>query len=813
MDALVGGRWTVRALAGQGPMGKVYKAEDERGNVVCLKRLNSSVVGDQSQRDDVLTRAKALVSLESTGIVRLFDVMDAQDSLILVYEWVEGHSLRRQLAERRDQRRRMPVDEIIETVRSVCSVVSGLHPDRVHGGLKPENVYWTDDGPHLLDTGLYELLQRDTFIEAQRDAGGYVYLSPEVKNGAPVTPAADVYSLGAMLYELLTDLAHGEDAYAIEDVVEGIPIGLCRRLNDIIVKATADDPADRYGDVVALEVALSYCARSSGIEEEDPEGIDQTRPAFAPHAFGVSQNELWTFGDDAGEEESAVVPSEPPGPIESLISTDPRMDALGESVVELDSVDILDAASIQVARNYGGTDVGPAPTDFDDDVTDIEPIRVHGYEQPKAIPRTPTDSVRVPTRWRSGPWFLRSNWGFVLSIMLVASSALTMVVFLWSPTELVEPLVVEGQGTTTVSPAASPEPPKTKPKAVDATPVAPPKVVAPVEEKTVVNIGTSTVDPKAVEAPQATPVPTPTPAPTPAPVPAPAPTPKPDAAKAALTPPPSRLVEEDRPEPVKVPPPAPAPSRRVEAAPAPTVKPAPPPPPIKPAPPAPPPPTPPAKPAPTAKEALAAVKASEQDPDLQRATVRSDDVDSLRCPSGMRLIKRARFPRNSVRRDKIKGAEAVALARAGKAYCIDVYEYPGKGRMPRSRVNYASASGLCTAQNKRLCTGSEWTRACRGAGGAMYPYGKSFKGTHCNTEDDDGEERSVAKAGRFRRCKSRWAVYDMSGNVAEWTSDQSVRGGDYATGDEDAACNAGGRRAPGNSRPNIGFRCCFDFKE
>ena len=185
--------------------------------------------------------------------------------------------------------------------------------------------------------------------------------------------------------------------------------------------------------------------------------------------------------------------------------------------------------------------------------------------------------------------------------------------------------------------------------------------------------------------------------------------------------------------------------------------------------------------------------------------------DGLGCPGGMKLVTTARFPRRSIRRGRIKGGEAIALARAGKAYCIDYYEYPGKGRTPQTKVDFGTAAGVCKGRGKRLCTDKEWLRACRGRGGASFPYGKSFNPGKCNTEDDEGDERSLAKSGRFKSCRSALGLYDMSGNVAEWTSSKTVRGGDYTSSDEDAACNGGGRRSPGTRRPFIGFRCCSDF--
>ena len=178
----------------------------------------------------------------------------------------------------------------------------------------------------------------------------------------------------------------------------------------------------------------------------------------------------------------------------------------------------------------------------------------------------------------------------------------------------------------------------------------------------------------------------------------------------------------------------------------------------------------------------------------------------------MRLLTRA-LPRGSVTRGTIRGDEAITLARQGQAFCIDAHEYPGAGRPPKTGVNFEAARNLCRQTGKRLCTDTEWRRACAGDRGAPFPYGPTFDAARCNTEDAEGEERALAASGTFKRCASPAGAYDMSGNVAEWTADQTVRGGDFASADDDATCAAGGKRAPSSARATIGFRCCTDFTD
>ena len=136
------------------------------------------------------------------------------------------------------------------------------------------------------------------------------------------------------------------------------------------------------------------------------------------------------------------------------------------------------------------------------------------------------------------------------------------------------------------------------------------------------------------------------------------------------------------------------------------------------------------------------------------------------------------------------------IKRKGKeGYCIDRYEYPGRGRSPKRGISHAAAKKTCRMRGLRLCSVREWMRACS----STYTYGKTYNGTHCNTSSG----KPVA-SGSKRKCRSRWGVYDMSGNVSEWVAEKYVMGGDAISGEKSGCRNNG--RGSGMS----GFRCCGD---
>jgi hypothetical protein len=147
---------------------------------------------------------------------------------------------------------------------------------------------------------------------------------------------------------------------------------------------------------------------------------------------------------------------------------------------------------------------------------------------------------------------------------------------------------------------------------------------------------------------------------------------------------------------------------------------------------------------------------------------------------------------------------------AASAYCIDMYEYPGGRTLPRSNVTWREAKAACQTRGARLCSEKEWGEACRGEGGADYPYGPKFEAARCNVARAGGKPRDIIETGASAACKSAASVYDMSGNVAEWTADGAYRGGSGMSDADGARCSAKVTPGADASNPYVGFRCCAD---
>ncbi len=162
--------------------------------------------------------------------------------------------------------------------------------------------------------------------------------------------------------------------------------------------------------------------------------------------------------------------------------------------------------------------------------------------------------------------------------------------------------------------------------------------------------------------------------------------------------------------------------------------------------------------------------------------------------------------------DNICGKNAYPVPVGAKTVCVDAYEYPNQpDATPKDMVSQEEAARICKNEGKHLCSIEEWQAACRGKDGFKYSYGKSYKQNKCNTNT-----KSAKRSGRKTQCRSWYGMYDMNGNLWEWTSSTSkqhpdkflVAGGAWNTNNESSCSESKFSFYPQNQYPSVGFRCC-----
>ena len=162
--------------------------------------------------------------------------------------------------------------------------------------------------------------------------------------------------------------------------------------------------------------------------------------------------------------------------------------------------------------------------------------------------------------------------------------------------------------------------------------------------------------------------------------------------------------------------------------------------------------------------------------------------------------------------DNICGKNAYPVPVGGRTVCVDAYEYPNQpDATPKDMVSQEEAARICSSEGKHLCSIDEWQAACRGKDGFKYSYGNSYKQSKCNTNT-----KAAKRSGRKTQCRSWWGMYDMNGNLWEWTSTTSkqhpdkflVAGGAWNTNNESRCSESKFSFYPQNQYPSVGFRCC-----
>jgi serine/threonine protein kinase len=259
------GKYRMEAEIGRGGFGTVFRAQDVNlDRPVAIKIMDPVYMRDQRWVARFRREARLMAKLDHPHIVPIHEISEEEGRLYLAMKFIDGPDLTKMIT----QQGGLPWDMVVDMTGQIASALDYAHQQNViHRDLKPGNILVSNGQAMLTDFGLASMVEDNSVSISMTGgiAGTYNYMSPEVFNNEDVTPAADVYALGCVLYEMLAGhmLVEGKSTAAIigahlkgvtidEPLPEGTPPGT----RELIQTALAKDPLDRYPSAAELAQEL-----------------------------------------------------------------------------------------------------------------------------------------------------------------------------------------------------------------------------------------------------------------------------------------------------------------------------------------------------------------------------------------------------------------------------------------------------------------------------------------------------------------------------------------------------------------------------
>ena len=288
------GKYRVLEALGRGGMAQVFRAyHPQLDRYVAIKVLRSDLVEHEEFLMRFRREAHAVSGLRHPNIVQVFDFDVQDEQYYMVMELLEGNTLRAKLNEYRTQGQRMPLNEVLRILVDVLNGLSYAHHEGViHRDIKPANIMLNKRGQAIVtDFGIAQIVGGTQYTVSGALMGTLNYMAPEQGLKGHCDARSDIYSLGIVLYEMLTGYtpfdADTPLAILLKHLNDPLPLpskvdpALPAVLEPIVLKALAKDPADRYQSAEEMANALQQAGQS-----DLPTSV---RPIIPPLGSAVSQ--------------------------------------------------------------------------------------------------------------------------------------------------------------------------------------------------------------------------------------------------------------------------------------------------------------------------------------------------------------------------------------------------------------------------------------------------------------------------------------------------------------------------------------------
>ncbi len=413
-------RYLIEQELGAGGMSAVYRANDPNlKRIVAIKLIHSHLSNNPDFVRRFETEASAVAQLRHPNIVQVYDFNNDGETYYMVLEFVAGESLQERLKRLNKEKRKMAFGKVIELSAKICDAVEYAHKrGLVHRDIKPANVMLDVHGePILMDFGIVKILGGTQHTATGAVVGTALYMSPEQIRGEHADHRADIYSLGVMLYEMVSGKPPYEADSAmtimmkhLNDPIPDIPSdsdAVPPGIKNIIAKALAKDANERYqsagqmaADLRALLSSAPTAQSPTATVIETPTAastIVEPTPPPAPEATYVEP--VSKPVQPAPSPKGTSTTTQPPPPRQPAQPAEPaasgifgnRMLLFGGGGALLVILACVIVGAIFLPRLIGGTSVVPTAT------LEIAAVTSTNTPEPTDPPATPTTAPPTAT--------------------------------------------------------------------------------------------------------------------------------------------------------------------------------------------------------------------------------------------------------------------------------------------------------------------------------------------------------------------------------------------------------------------------------